>query len=227
MNDLLTSGVLTMDSRDIAEMTGKRHDHVCRDIQVMLAALGGVPNFGHTYRNEQNGQEYQCYKLPKRECLILVSGYSVELRAAIIDRWAELEAAQGHALPQTFAQALRALADKTEEAERQQRQLAIQAPKAAFYDAVTGSRDAVDLGTVAKTLAIKGYGRNNLFDLLRKEGVLMENNVPYQRYVDSKCFRVIESSWSEPDGTIHVNFKTVVYQKGIDFIRRIVEKAMQ
>lgn len=93
MKDLmLTEGVLTMDSREIAEMTGKEHRKVCRDIEEQLGQLeGGVARFGHTYIHEQNGQEYPCFKLPKRECLILVSGYSIELRAAIIDRWAELE----------------------------------------------------------------------------------------------------------------------------------------
>lgn len=82
---------LTMSSLEIAELTGKRHDNVMRDIQGMLVELGGVLSFEDTYTNPQNGQKYPCFKLPKRESLILVSGYSVVLRSKIIDRWQELE----------------------------------------------------------------------------------------------------------------------------------------
>lgn len=87
----------TMSSREIADLTEKRHDNVMRDIRVMLAELhgeGGLLEFEDTSRNEQNGQEYPIFRLPKREMLILVSGYSVELRARIIDRWHELEASE-------------------------------------------------------------------------------------------------------------------------------------
>lgn len=83
---------LTMSSREISDLTGKRHLHVLRDIRRMLGKLGGdETKFGSIYLDDMNRDQQQ-FSLPKRECLILVSGYSVELRAKIIDRWLELEA---------------------------------------------------------------------------------------------------------------------------------------
>ncbi len=89
-----TTTPLTMTSREIADLTGKRHDNVMADARKMLAELngeGGVLTFQDTQVNPQNGQEYPVLRLPKRETLILVSGYSVAMRARIIDRWQELE----------------------------------------------------------------------------------------------------------------------------------------
>lgn len=69
---------LTMSTLEIAGLTGKRHDHVLRDADKMLAELGiGAPKFGASYKTEQN-KEVRLLNLPKRECLILVSGYSTE-----------------------------------------------------------------------------------------------------------------------------------------------------
>lgn len=87
----------------------------------MLAALygeGGVRSFAHTYQNEQNGQWYTCFNLPRREVEILRTGYSIPLRAKVIDRPHELEQAhQGPRLPRNFAEALRLAAELEDQKE--------------------------------------------------------------------------------------------------------------
>jgi len=75
----------TMSSREIAELTGKRHDHVLIDIRKMLESLDlHSPDFSGQYI-DGTGRALTCFNLPKRETLILVSGYSIELRARIIN----------------------------------------------------------------------------------------------------------------------------------------------
>jgi phage regulator Rha-like protein len=83
---------LVMDSRDIAELTHKRHADVMRDIRDMFEKMGAKvrSSFKSTYLDKY-GREKPCYRLPYRELLLLLTGYSVPLRAAVIDRWAFLE----------------------------------------------------------------------------------------------------------------------------------------
>lgn len=98
-------------------------------------------------------------------------------------------------------------------------------PKAQFYDDVAGSKDSIEMGHVAKVLGIKGMGRNNIFSLLRAEKVLDRSNIPYQQYVDLGYFRVLEQKYTVPGGETKINIKTMVFQKGIDFIRKKIENS--
>lgn len=98
------------------------------------------------------------------------------------------------------------------------------APKVEFYDAVTGSSDVVDMASVAKVLNIKGMGRTNLFEFLRDNRVLQQNNQPYQKYIDNGWLRVVETMFTKPTGDTCINLKTVVYQKGVDGIRKMLQK---
>jgi phage regulator Rha-like protein len=76
-----------MSTLEIAELTGKRHDNVLRDAYKMLEEFGFADlKFESSYK-DSTGRSLRCLNLPKRECLVLVSGYSFELRARIIDRW--------------------------------------------------------------------------------------------------------------------------------------------
>ena len=75
---------------------------------------------------------------------------------------------------------------------------------------------------VAKVLNVKGLGRNNLFELLRNRKVLDRNNQPYQKFVDSGYFRIIESRYTLPTGEVKISLKTVVFQKGLAYIRKLI-----
>lgn len=79
-----------MSSLEIAELTGKEHKNVMADIRKMLEDLNVLAADFLAVRKVR-GKEYEVFNLPKRETLILVSGYSVSMRASIIDRWQELE----------------------------------------------------------------------------------------------------------------------------------------
>ena len=103
------------------------------------------------------------------------------------------------------------------------RQIEEMKPKAEFFDAVADSKTAISMNEVAKVLNIKGYGRNNLFEFLRENKVLDRLNVPYQRYVDNGWFRVIEQHYQK-NGEPVVTTKTLVYQKGVDGIRKMIER---
>jgi phage antirepressor YoqD-like protein len=124
-------------------------------------------------------------------------------------------------LPKTFAEALRLAAEQAEQLEKQQARIEEMKPKEEFFDQVTDSKDACDMATVAKVLNM-GIGRNKLFEILRDNKILQGNNQPMQRYVDSCWFRVIETQFTKPNGDICINFKTIVYQKGIEGIRKLL-----
>lgn len=124
------------------------------------------------------------------------------------------------ALPGNYTEALEALLLQVKATETLQLENEAMRPKADFYDAVTSSEDTVDMNEAAK-LAKIGFGRTVLFRELRRRGVLRHNNTPYQKYLDSGYFAVVESKWEKPDGSKHITLKTVVYQRGVEFLRRL------
>lgn len=166
------SASLSMSSREIAELTGKRHDNVVRDIQKMFRDVEvGALKFEGTYTNPQNGQEYRCYNLPKNLTLTLIAGYRADLRLKIIDRWLELEGAgQSNEMPvpRTLAEALRLAADQQdriaaqdEEIARQQERIETDAPKVAALARLADADGSFDLRSAAKDLQVKPVDLRN------------------------------------------------------------------
>ena len=132
--------------------------------------------------------------------------------------------AQAPAIPQTYAEALQLAADQARQIEKQTAELEQAKPAVQFYADVAGSKDAISMSEAAKVIGFAG-GRNKLFGFLRDNGVLRHNNEPYQSYIDRGWFRVVEQKFSKPDGSISINIKTLVYQRGLDGIIKLLRGA--
>lgn len=213
MNELINiQNEITMTSLDIAELTDKQHGHIVRDIEEQLGQLGGLSKFGDTYQHPQNKQVYKMYRLPKREVLILISGYSVQLRAKIIDKLEELEKQvrnQTPQLPQTYLEALESLVESEKRNQALQERIEQDKPKVAFADSVASSDDTISIGQFAKILKQNGIetGRQRLFNYSREKGYLIKGrtkdfNMPTQKAMEQGLFEVQEKAVALKDKTI-------------------------
>jgi len=66
-----------------------RHDDFMRKVPKVLGE--GVRKISDTYTHPQNGQQYPCYRFPKREACLMAMSYSYDLQAKVFDRMTEME----------------------------------------------------------------------------------------------------------------------------------------
>jgi phage antirepressor YoqD-like protein len=100
-----------------------------------------------------------------------------------------------------------------------------------FYDAVVLSDCLIDINDCSKELNYKltngkRIGRNMLFRILRETKILFLSggyNIPFQVYIDNECFKLIETMQTLPSGKILIHKKTLVYQKGLQLIKGVLD----
>ena len=132
-------------------------------------------------------------------------------------------------LPRNYVEALKALV----ESEEQKEILSLQAsrrgdllleylPKVNYYDQAIKADGLSSIEEVAKTLNFKGVGRNSLYELLRLNGILMRNNLPYQKYINRGFLVCREEAYNE-----RVYHRTYVTSKGMVFIEKLLENIVE
>jgi len=224
--NLIQSNIKTMSSRDLHKLIsnerilcGESSPRVSDFNARIVDELEGDHYESFVVQNP-NKTETKAFNLTIEQCTLIGMRESKSVRRSVLAKLKELEVPQ---LPQTYAAALLEAGRLAQELEETSAKLIEAQPKAEFYDQVTSSKDAVDMASAAKVLNM-GIGRNKLFELLRDEKVLQGNNQPYQKYIDNGCFRVIESKFTKPNGDTSINLKTVVYQKGLTYISKLINK---
>lgn len=179
----LTTTQKTMSSREIAELTGKRHGHVFRDIEKMLKELElSQEGYVQPWVDPQNKQVYHEFLLDRRLTDCLLTGYSAKARIKVIDRWQELEKANQPQVPQTYAAALLEAGRLALENERLQLEAQENAPKLEVYSALADRKGDVSTTLIAKQLGMTAIKLNKF---LREKGVKWERaDLPKAGYQD-------------------------------------------
>lgn len=161
---------LVVSSREVAKNFGKQHKNVIRDIENILKDLGvsskmSTPMFIETtYIQEQNKQEYKEYLITKKGFTLLAMGFNgskaMEFKLKYIEAFEKMEKALREQqskpmLPQTYIEALYALAKSEEE------KLMLQ-PKAEYHDKVLSSEGTLTAGNIAEELGMTTIAFNKL-----------------------------------------------------------------
>ncbi|WP_144596380.1 Rha family transcriptional regulator [Bacillus cereus] len=170
-----------IDSLEVASMTGKRHDHLLRDIDNYMDIFLTNPNLGAldyfqkaTYL-DLKGEPRRKYLLTRKGCELVANKMTGEkgvlFTVAYIDRFHEMEkAVQQPALPTTYKEALLQLVEQVEATEKLQAQLNEQAPVIEYHNKVLSIEGFMTIDETAKELGLRSAQQLN--QMLKDKGVI-------------------------------------------------------
>lgn len=216
MNTIVApSNTVTMSSREIAELTGKQHKNVLRDVNVMLDALekdGSDLSQAIRYTDER-GRTAEV-RLDRVLTETLLTGYSIPLRHRVVTRLAKLEKVSRHniLMPSNFAEALQLAADQAKQNASLHQVIQQQAPKVQAFERLSATDGSICITSAAKQL---GIGPLKLFKWLS------DNRWIYRR--------AAFSAWSayQPRLTAGLlEHKLVKVGKGAEEDLKVVEQVM-
>ena len=227
-----------MTSLEIAEVTGKQHAHVMRDIRSLLSQGVSASNFGLGSYTDANGQKRPLFNLTPKGCLILASGYDAVLRERIINRLEYLENEKKVIkTPQTYLEALEALVATEKEKEQlrnetEQQQATIElqdkeikeaAPKVNYYNNHLQSVNTLTSTQIAKQI---GMDAEKLHKKLKDTNVIYRQSgqwLLHSPYSTWGLHSTRTQTYTRSDGSIGTNVYTVWTERGRRFIIALYE----
>lgn len=235
-----------VDSREVAEMIGKSHAHLMRDITgyAKILAESTESNFGlsdffipNTYK-DSTGRTLPCYLLTKKGCDMVANKMTGEkgvlFTAAYVTAFEAMReriAGGSLVIPKDYPAALRALADMEEqkmalmaENEQQKQAIADFQPIKRYVDTILESKASLATSQVAADYDLTA---NKLNKILHEEGIQHNVNGQWilyrkhmgQGYTKSKTISFVRSN-GEYDTKLHTQWT----QKGRMMIHEILER---
>ena len=230
-----------IDSREVAEMVGKQHNELLKDIRRYAEQLGEgkIPQSDFftesTYVNSQN-KKMPCYQVTKKGCEFIAHKLTgvkgTEFTAKYINRFHEMEDAIKAHVPTgnelialAVVEAQKLLAQKEEEIKQledsvQQMDKVITelTPKADYADRILSSNDCMTVTQIAQDYGLSAVSFNRILSragIQRKVGEQWILYAEYQGkgYVQNKTY-----DYEKANGTTGTKLSTVWTQKGRLFL---------
>ncbi|KPD35981.1 DNA-binding protein [Bacillus amyloliquefaciens] len=246
MNNNLTvierDGQLMVDSREVKDMLNMRHADLLEKIDGYIQILenGKLRSLDffieNSYTVDGNKRPYKYYLLTRKGCDMVANKTNgtkgVLFTAQYVTRFEEMETqlkkqlVPSYMIDNSIQRAERWIQEQKERERIESEKLLLEQqvteyqPKVEKYHQFLDADGLMDIGSLAKELNIKGFGRNKLFTFLKDQKILMANNLPYQKYMGRGLFEVK----SVPTSKIGYVSKTYLTPKGADYIADLIRK---
>lgn len=235
-------GEVRTTSRDVADLFGKRHDHILRDIANLIQsepslAQGGLPTFGDTpYIEASNGQTYRQYEMTRDGFTLLAMGFTgkkaLKFKLAYIEAFNRMEAALRDrpvvdpmkALndPAAMRGLLLTYTEKVIELEAANAELA---PKAQALDRIATADGSLCITDAAKALQMRP---KDLFSYLQAHGWIYRrpNSSGYLGYQSKTNSGLLEHKMTtvlRADGSEKITEQVRITPKGLTKLSALIQ----
>lgn len=219
-----------LDSREVAEMVGKEHKNIIRDIRGYVKELGELkiePTnfFTESEYTDKSNRKKPCYLVTKKGCEFIAHKLTgvkgTEFTAKYINRFHEMEGIIQEHIPQGKELLALAVLEAQKTIEEKDAQIEEMKPHAILGQAITTANTSILVGDMAKILRQNGVniGGRRLFEWLRENGYLIKRkgtdwNLPTQRSVEQGLFEIKESVHVDGNGCNKITRTPKITGKG-------------
>jgi Rha family phage regulatory protein len=225
---------IKMTSLDIAEIVGKKHQHIMRDIRNEIESLGdeiGQSIFGQSsYINLQN-KEQPCYEFGKDGAMQLALKYDAKTRFKVIKRIEELENNSNKKLPGTYKEALIQLVGQVEQNERLEtnnlmleQRIGELKPKADYTNLILKNNGLVLISQISKDYGMSANEMNKLLHELKVQYKRGKQWLLYATYHDKGYTHSDTFEFTRKNGVKDVSMTTMWTQRGRLFLYELLKE---
>ena len=220
----------TMTSREIAEIIGKEHNKILRDIRdevekLEKQSIRAEAIFGLGEYLDKNNQKRPMYILTREGVLQLAAKYDAGVRFKLIEK------VTNSGVPQNFAQALYLAAQQQEkiqnlqlENKMKEQQIAELTSKATYYDLILQNSSVYSVTQIAKDYGMSATALNKL---LHEMGIQFNQSgvwLLYQKYAAFGYTSSKTQNYNRSDGSQGSRIHTYWTQKGRLFLYDLLKK---
>lgn len=223
-----------IDSREVAEMVGKQHNELLKDIRRYSDQLGqgNIPQSDFftesKYVNSQN-KTMPCYQVTKKGCEFIAHKLTgvkgTEFTAKYINRFHEMEDAIKEHIPSgnelialAVIEAQKVIKELETSVQQMDKVISEMTPKVDYVDKILSSNECMTATQIAQEYGMSAIAFNNMLctlDIQRKVGNQWILYAEYQGkgYVKNKTY-----DYEKTDGSTGTRTSTVWTQKGRMFL---------